>query len=100
MLMDEVEFFLTSPPVSNVRMSHYSLDVYNKSPSASKPFVPVLEWSCCLSHPPQKIQATISCRNKMLPVRMKSTGTEPTIHIQGTQTCSRTGIPHLERLID
>src|SRR5262245_29670220 len=30
-------------------------------------------------------------------IRMKSTAMEPTVHIQGTQTCSRLRIPYLER---
>src|SRR5438034_226257 len=35
----------------------------------------------------------------MLPIWMKSTSKEPTIHIQRTKTCSRTRIPHLQRLV-
>src|SRR3989442_6029569 len=52
-----------------------------------------------LPHPPQKIHTTRPHRNNMLPIRMKSTGIERTIHIQGTETFSRTRIPHLERLV-
>ena len=86
----------------NVCLRRISRDAYKQrdmSLSASKPFVPVLEWFRCLPHPAQKIYATVPCRNNMLPIRMNSTGIEPTIHIQGTQTCSRVCIPHLERLV-
>src|SRR5258707_1068739 len=35
----------------------------------------------------------------MFPIRMKSTGIEPAIYIQSTQTCSRARIPHLQGVV-
>src|SRR6266567_4760421 len=49
-----------------------------------------------LPHPSQKKHSTESYCNKMLPIRMKNAGSERTIHIECTQTCSRVHIPHLE----
>src|SRR5689334_11161924 len=59
-----------------------------------------MSYCSSLPHPAQKIHATSSHCYNMLPIRMKSTGKEPTIHVQGTQACSRAHIPELERLVN
>ncbi len=74
-----------SPWYATLRGRNHEVDYNPPNTALSSQFLRAVKQSrSSLPNPAQKIHATRPRRNNMLPIRMKSTGKEPTIHIQGT----------------